>query len=183
MNFHLLISLCAFILFVSHSSFAGGVSGGGGNVINPIPPDSGCVPDHDYVEELVQKSRYPIFNFLKRKSQQLNSNQLIGDEKIVFQKLINSKENIFEIVNHVKPHVEEDQPCFDNEGNPVDGSTLSSKPNSICISAQRLIEKVHVKELPPQTRALLLHEYSEVSGLSEEEATFIQTKALEEMKY
>lgn len=178
---------CILSLLIATPCFAlmGGVSGGGGNVINPTPPDEINQDLHqttEHVEHLIHSSHIPVSKFFKLKENQLNNNQVSVAEALILRKLFTGDYNIYRIMHLFPTKVQEDKPCFDSLGNAVDGSIYSEKPNTICVSAHRLVEKVHISEIPIQSHALLVHEYSELVGLTEDEAVLLQKNALDIFK-
>ena len=104
------------------------------------------------------------------------------EDKILFAKIFSGPQNILEILHIVTPDIEEHKPCFDFDRQPVDASIATLKKNTFCLSAFNIRRKVIESEIPAQTMALAIHEYSEVIGLNEEEAVALQTRVLIELK-
>lgn len=69
--------------------------------------------------------------------------------------------------------------CYDANHNEVDGSIYSPIKNTICISTQRLGEKLTIENVRTQTIALVGHEYAHLQGLNEEQASYIQKMLIE----
>lgn len=157
----------------------GGVSGGGGNVIRPTPPNYPQNTEH--VEHTVKASLQYTQIFLENKAISFQHNQIPSDAYEIYAKIFQNEKNIFSILQTVRPRVEEHQPCFDFNSKPVDASIAAAKPNSFCVSAYSLAKKVIHTEIPIQSAALMAHEYSEILGLSESEAVRIQSDAIDEL--
>lgn len=158
----------------------GGVSGGGGNVINPTPPDR--ILDGDSVEHVVKSSvAYTRIYFRNVRSQYL-AGELPSNITPVFEKLFSDEARFQRVLAEVRPHIVEESPCYDRAMNPVDASIVTPTPGRFCVSAFSMARKVHVDEIPIQAAALMAHEYSEIVGLDENEAVTVQKRALEDLK-
>lgn len=158
----------------------GGVSGGGGNVINPTPPNEAL--DGETAEEIVKASFKYVHIYLQDKASQYQNNEMSPADQNLYAKIFEGNNNIINAVGTIRPKVEDERPCFDFASKPVDASVVSRKPNTFCVSAFSLGQKVIHSEIPIQSTALMIHEYSELIGLSEDEAVIFQTKALEDLK-
>jgi hypothetical protein len=158
----------------------GGVSGGGGNVIDPTPPD--VLPDSETVEHLVKRSYRHVRFYLENKEQQFQNGQLDPNEHGLFAKVFEGRTNIITALDLVKPDVEDSKPCYDYEQQPVDASIATDSKNKFCVSSYSLRQKVIRSEIPRQSTALMIHEYSEIVGTSEEDAVAIQKVVLEDLK-
>lgn len=175
-----LVTLIAVFSWAQPFIREGGVSGGGGNVINPTPPQESL--DGDAAEEIVKASFKYVRIYLEDKAIRYQNNQMTLKDKHLYSKLFEGQNNIMNAVRTVRPKVEDDHPCFDYASRPVDASVVSRKPNTFCVSAFMLGQKVVHTEIPIQSTALMIHEYTEIVGVSEEEAVIFQTKALEDLK-
>lgn len=170
------------IVFFANIAKAGGVSGGGGFVINPLRPIS---PQSAHeIEHLIEGSKSVLIKYIQHKKNQLNSNSIHGHQKQLYHQLLNSK-NGFNFENTVSTyniHIEDEEPCYTTDHIAVDGSIFAEESNSICISSSTIAEKVRQTEVSKQTAALMLHEMIEVVGLSDEDAITLQKIALAEIK-
>jgi hypothetical protein len=99
-----------------------------------------------------------------------------------FAKLFAQPQSVFAVIEQVWPSVRDSRPCYDSAQNPVDGSVANFHEGTFCISAYSIAQKVHRKEIPAQSAALLMHEYSELVGLTESEAVSLQSHVLEDFK-
>ena len=170
------------IIFISSTvlAAAGGISGGGGEVICPDRPTYYQDPEH--IKDVIEQSKSKLVSYIDYKKKQLLSDELEHSEKEIIQKIFEpNKMNIHEAVNRFSVYIDDDHPCYTSDRQPVDGSIYSKKPNSICISSATIARKVHFNQVSKQSTALMLHEYSEVVGLTEAEAVTLQKKALEEI--
>ena len=158
----------------------GGVSGGGGNVISATPPVAPT--DSETAEELIKKSRQFVNLYLGQKSEKFQANQMNDQEHILYSKIFAGPKNILNAVEKISPDIEDDGPCYDYENKPVDASIANRPKNKFCISAHSISQKVDHQEIPIQSAALMIHEYSEIVGTTEEEAVTLQTQAIEELK-
>lgn len=144
---------------------AGGISGGGGNVLPGKAPET--LQDPEQVEDEVRESHAIAIDYLSRKISGQTDVQSIA---------------ILELARRVPPHITDDRPCFDSAGNVVDGSNATGRHRGrICISALNLARKVHPTELRAQAAALMIHEYAELAGSDEDQAVQLQTGAFKEL--
>lgn len=180
------LSVVSLTLIISGTAYSrpisrdGGVSGGGGNVINPTPPER--IIDGDSVEHVVKASVAYTRLYFKNVHAQYLAGELPSDINPVFEKLFADRDHFVRVLEEVRPHVVEETPCYDRGMNPVDASIVSGRPGRFCVSAYSMARKVHVDEIPIQSAALMAHEYSELVGLNEDDAVTVQKKALEDLK-
>ncbi len=175
------ISLIGLISVSSFAKIDGGISGGGGYVINPIRPS--YPQSTEVIEDMIKESKKLVVLYVQQKKNQFHADQMGGHEKRLYDQLLNSSQkNIDQVLAYYSVHVEDENPCYTSDKVPVDGSIFSEKPNSICISAHTFAEKVHAATVHVQAAALILHEMSEVVGLSDEDAIRLQKIALNEIK-
>lgn len=180
---HILLSI---VLFSSTSVFAfglpelfpaadgGGVSGGGGFFIKPHPADGYADLD---AKNVVKKA----FQYIYDISEKYEENGARSKSPDVLNKFL-SNVNLHGILERVKPLVYEAGPCLNKYYENVDGSLYSFKPNTICVSAFSLKQKVAEKDMFPQSVGILIHEYSEVLGMTDEEANSLQTIIIDEVR-
>jgi hypothetical protein len=160
---------------------AGGISGGGGNVINPTPPTE--VQDVRLVRAIIKGSKELLVKFISAKYALFKTGSMDEESLRMYGQLFADNEhNLHEVMDDIKIDSPLDKPCYDQNNNEFDGSTLDSRSNSICISAQRLAKNTILEEIPVQAAALAMHEFSEVVGLTDEEAIIIQKHAIEQLK-
>jgi hypothetical protein len=175
-----LLSLIFLFSGVSASASRGGVSGGGGNMISPRAP-SKPVSLHT-AERLVYHAREALLSYVNKKRIAFEKGQLGPEQALAFAPIFNAGQKIETVISEAQLHVAERHSCWDENHQPVDGSTITPVPDAICISAFNISRKADVSDIPPQSAALMLHEYSELIGLDEEQAVQAQTKALEELR-
>ena len=177
----LTISLLIFGIsaFAIPSQLEGGVSGGGGNVLNPTPPSRSI--DEETAEHLVKSSYRYVKILVQEKFQKMATGNLNQEDFKIYAKILRGPKDIFAVIDQVRPKVEEEKPCYDLARKPVDASIVSKTPNTFCVSSYSLAKKVDAEEIPLQSSALMIHEYSEIMGLSEQEAVELQAKALEDL--
>lgn len=180
-------TLLALVFFVSlsQSAFAiiidGGISGGGGNVINPKAPIA--IQDVRAIRNIIVNSKELLKSFIEAKWVLYNSGSMDFDNHRMYSVLFfNDDLNLHKIMNLIKIHSPIDLPCTDSYGNTYDGSTFDAEDDSVCISAFNFAQKVDMTEVPIQAAALVMHEFSEVAGLSDEDAITIQKDVLEELR-
>ncbi|MFZ3231501.1 MAG: hypothetical protein WA160_14940 [Pseudobdellovibrio sp.] len=161
-------------------AFQGGVSGGGGNIISPVFPNSPV--SAETAEHIVYGSHTILKKYINRKLLAYKNKQLSEKQYQIFLPIFNSSKNIETIINTVRVLVPDEHSCWDAQKNPVDGSTITNDPNSICISAYNIATKVDVSDIPAQASALMLHEYGELAGLNEVQAVQAQTEVLNELR-
>ncbi len=159
-------NLLAFLLMTvsMQTAFAGGVSGGisggGGGTIVPDPAGT------EFIKLQLSGARVSLLMFLK--------NMKVGKER---PELFQGKENILEKIKQYSLKIETDKACLDFDGQPNDGS-INSDPNTICLSAFTIGQKVSMVTAYPQLLALMAHEYSHLMGYDEKAAVLFQTDVL-----
>lgn len=177
------IVLSVFLILILNSVVhaAGGMSGGGGKLIDPTPPDK--IVSVRKVKEIIKESAEDCLKkYLVEKRNSLKQGQLNGYEAATMEKLFSHPQNIFKVVDKTHVIIQEDTSCFDHQDEPTDGSFFNQDKKAICISALNISKKVHQKEIKPQSLALMMHEYSEVMGFSDDEAVHLQTTVLQDLK-
>lgn len=158
----------------------GGVSGGGGFLISPETPDQYTSPQK--IEDLIKKhAESSLEKYLISKKQKFDKGQLPGHELATLEPIL-KQGAIFNTMKKTNLVVEEDHSCFGAQGEPTDASFFNQKKKAICISAKNIAEKVHPKELKPQALALMMHEYSEIMGLADQDAVGVQKIVLDDLK-
>ena len=166
------------LLFVSFEvCAAGGVSGGGGNLISPISPTQNQDPLE--IKNIIIKSTYTLESFLERQYLMYSNEGMNPENRCLYGYLFTNKESsIHELIQTVTINVPLDKPCYDDLGNAFDGS-FNPNNNSICISAYSMAKKSTKTDALSQAPALIFHELSELSGLSDESAIALQKQALD----
>ncbi|MBS1971082.1 MAG: hypothetical protein JSU04_12280 [Bdellovibrionales bacterium] len=175
-----LMSLLLLITVNSAWSFEGGVSGGGGNTLSPRAPSYPVDPET--AEHMIYNARGVLKNYLTLKKQAYLVGALPIEQMAAFAPVFSAKARVEDTIEKAHLHVSDRHACKDENNNPVDGSTITPTPNSICISAYNISRKVDVSDITPQSAALMLHEYGELVGLSEDQAVKVQSAALSELR-
>lgn len=178
--------LSGFFIFSQMSSaaplrgFEGGVSGGGGNLLEARTP---LKPIHPEVAEKIVHDSYAVFlTYIGQKRKDYFSKKLSPEQQVAFAPIFEAAQEIEAMARNRRMQVDDHSPCWDSNHRPVDGSTLSRLPNSICISAFTIAQKSEVNDIAPQSAALMLHEYGELVGLTETEAVGAQIEALKDLR-
>ncbi|MBX2987150.1 MAG: hypothetical protein KF802_04565 [Bdellovibrionaceae bacterium] len=167
-------------LMFSNSSHAllsmGGISGGGGNVIYATAP----AKPHDvsFVETRIKTAKPVVLEYLSQKEQQYRGGGMDSNQAAVFAPLFSKNHQVSEKAANIELKVKTTESCFDQKGHEFDGSILATDVDDVCMSAKRIAEKVELTELDAQSAALMIHEFIEFFGLSDEEAIQIQVLAL-----
>lgn len=175
-----LMSLLILITVIPAWSFEGGVSGGGGNTISPRAPSYPVDPET--AEHMIYQARGVLRNYLMTKKQAYLVGALPIEQMAAFAPVFSAKQKVEDTIENAQLHVSDRHACKDKNDKPVDGSTITPTPNSICISAYNIAHKVDISDITPQSAALMLHEYGELVGLSEDQAVKIQSAALSELR-
>lgn len=175
-------SLTISLLVFSNLAFAkaGGISGGGGNVINPTAPKYSQDPRE--VRAIIRGSTQLLLKFLYAKYALFKAGSMDYENIKLYSEFFEEDDEICEITKEIKIDIPLDKGCFDSQGNEFDGSSFNPKERTICISAYRIAKSTDKYEIPVQSAALIMHEYSEALGLSDEDATIIQKQVLNELK-
>jgi hypothetical protein len=83
------------------------------------------------------------------------------------------------ILDNIKIELRMEQPCYNADGAPKDGSIFGTVMNeAICLSAFYMASKLNENNVREEALALLVHEISHFFGTTEEEAVEIQQRAL-----
>ncbi|MGZ3713372.1 MAG: hypothetical protein ACXVBE_16525, partial [Bdellovibrionota bacterium] len=161
-------------LVLSASAFAGGVSGGGGNSkpANPVSRD-------DVKRSIMEARKYAAAYFNHLEMVKDDESRWPGQKELP-AKLFNGPDQAVDWVLRLPISINENGPCLDPAGQPMDGSA-SLNPPAVCLSLPRLSEKLSKEGLRVQVIALVLHEYSHLVGATEAEADFLQTAALDNL--
>jgi hypothetical protein len=167
-----LLTLSMGIFLLPMLAVAGGVSGGGGDTkpANPVTRDD--------VKRAIMDSRKYVAAYLNHLEMVKDDESRWPGHKDLPAKLFGGTDQAVDWVLRLPIHMEENGPCLDPAGNPMDGSA-SLKPPAVCLSLTRLTEKLSKEGLRNQVIALALHEYSHLVGSTEAEADFLQTAALD----
>lgn len=154
------------------TALAGGFSGGGGNV-----KPGQRITKEDAIQAIEQNRRFVLFYFNAREHFLKSSDEWTALDR----KLFGAAPTVTDRALAVRVTIEKNGPCRDGKGNAVDGSAVATVPQSICISADRLVEKLDRQNFQMQVVALMIHEYSHLVGLNEREANTLQSQALAEL--
>lgn len=177
--------MASLLMFSTSNALAlnyGGMSGGGGNVLNPTPPDRTV---NRYEVRALAKH---LPTLLPKVAQYLAHKQSILAQTPVGQAgadeglrpLFQTRHAILRLLRTVPLDVEHHKSCFDGSGNPVDGS-VAEDDDDVCLSALNIALKVHPTEIDAQSKALIVHEYGEKAGLDEAAAISVQAHVLEDV--
>lgn len=146
------------------ASIIGGMDGGGGGTLPTYPVPVYMVQDIAY--EAKPKLLF-LFNSYERQLKYPQRNSLVS-------KLFLGPRKVQDVLKDLRVEVRSDQPCLSSQGTEVDGSIFGIKPNTICISAFRISQKVDMAVADREILALLAHEVSHFMGADESEATDLQ---------
>lgn len=124
-------------LMISNFAFAdgntGGMDGGGGGVL-PAYPVSAIK-----VQEIAESAKIKMLYMLNRMQ-----GHRVNDEKSYWKKLFSGQRTAQEILRNLDLEVRLREPCYTSDGREVDGSIHALKPNTICLSAARISQKVDI---------------------------------------
>lgn len=163
---------------VAHESH-GGMSGGGGNVLPGRAPDAPA--NGELIEHAVKHSRGVAVSYLQELRLKFLNGDVSAEKRALLERAFSGSSDLATVARGIRVEVEDDRPCFDFQDNAVDGSIRSDKPNRICISSHSIAAKVHRSEVVAQSAALMIHEFSELIGFSEDEAVTLQSHALTDL--
>ncbi len=175
-----LIIVLASMINIAYAA-SGGISGGGGNVVSPTAPTA--LQDPREIRSIIKGSKELLYKFISAKYALFKTGSMDADDLRMYSVLFADNEmNLHEVMEEIKLDIPIDQACFDQKGREYDGSTFNTKTNTVCISAFTIAKKVDMFEVPVQATALVLHEFSEVAGLSDEDAISLQLEVIDELK-
>lgn len=167
----------------------GGVDSGGGNLISG---SSGISPEELRYHVDAAHRELPLI--LNRAEINLNFMSVQGESGEIddFQRRIRrlnetlfSRPNrtIFSAYKGIRYVYSKTQACRDAQGREVDASIYGVSSNQVCLSEQRLSQKLTTGSAPAQLAALLAHEISHKVGASEESAELLQFLILGTLVY
>lgn len=156
------IFLFVAVLCLPITGFAGGVSGGGGNTkpANPVTAMD--------IRIAAEDARAYVLFFFNHEERRFASPDPLRE------KLFSGSETVTDRILAVPLTLKEAGPCLDPAGKEMDGSAISSFPQAVCISLERLTAKLSQESLRSQLFALVAHEYAHLVGATEEEAERLQ---------
>lgn len=191
----LAILLIAFYLVAcaeSKSKNGGGQDLGGGNAVSSDAPTQENLKNYLGV---IESKKVPLFNSIKLvgliahrilslDNKTLNSLPREEVEKLRFQKeifdlLFQDSEKFDRILINTTIEIQDQQPCYDAKGHPVDGSIYATNANQICLSTKRLQEKLKKDNFEIQLLSLYIHEISHLFGSTENQAQKLQDQILQ----
>ncbi len=167
-------------------SVDGGISGGGGGLVNPNPYD---IDEFSRGMDLMMPAvRFTIHSI---------GDHLVISNSPLYSKIFTGPNSIYEVLkngsasNSIRnpqggnfkafPAIElrMSEPCLDSQGLPRDASIYASRPGYICMSAFQIAPKVNAMTFEAQVGALYIHELSHLAGANESEAVEIQQIAIQ----
>lgn len=150
----------------------GGMDGGGGGVL-PAYPISAFE-----VQEIAESAKVKILYMLNGLQRtKMNSQQSY------WKKLFSGPQAAQEVLRNLDLVVHLSSPCFTSDGREVDVSIYESKPNTICLSAARISQKIDFLAAEREVLGLLMHELSHYCGANEDEAVALQKDVLYYYQY
>jgi hypothetical protein len=177
---HLLISGAWLAIACVEAHAAGGVSGGGGNVIVSYPQS--VAPSVPAVRSRIRALKPMMERYFQEKEAAFASGSLPTAQYAALQPLFSGYPDVAMAIRPIEVQIEEHAPCHDADGNPFDGSTRGLNSDQVCLSALRIAGKVEASELGAQISALMAHEFAEVLGLDDENAIRIQEIVLKDFR-
>jgi hypothetical protein len=156
--------LAVLILFTQKIFADGGMDGGGGGTLPAHP-----VPVYK-VQEIVHESKQKLLYLFNDYEMRLK----YGTPSSLLSKLFLGPRKVQEVLNDLRVEIRTEKPCLTSQGTEVDGSIYGIKPNTICISAFRISQKIDLAMAEREILALLAHEVSHFMGSDELEATELQ---------
>jgi hypothetical protein len=164
------------LMLLSVEAMAGGMSGGGGNVL--VSRESSAHTNIELTARLIDEAHSQIIPYLKLKREQIQNDENAAP---ILEKLFALNPQILNLIESAAPNILMSRPCLDDRSRKYDGSARPHAEAPLCISAWRIGHKLKQSEVTNQAIALLLHEYSELSGFSDREAIELQTYALKDL--
>lgn len=156
------------ILLISQNLYAGGNTGGmdaGGG--GTLPTQHASIYQ---IQDIATESK-PTLLFLLN---YYEYNRHWMSDKVLMQKLFDGPRKAQDVLKDLRLEVRMDRPCYTSNNTEVDGSIYGAKPNTICISADRISKKVDRAIAEREVIALLMHEVSHFMGSTETEAETFQ---------
>jgi hypothetical protein len=157
--------VASFALGASSPARAGGVDGGGGNL---LPSEHVSVAD---IGQIIRDGKRDLRMYVRG----LEWSSSLSPLSPLGQKLFGSAgSTLVEVLENTPIDVRETEPCYDENHVETDGSVYGSAPGSICISAFRIAPKLVPERARGETLALVLHELSHKLSATEDEAVSLQ---------
>ncbi|WP_413291174.1 hypothetical protein [Bdellovibrio sp. HCB337] len=156
------------LILISESLWAngntGGMDGGGGGTLPAYPVSASEVREF---AEMAKSKLYYLLNGYEDPDAHLSTIPLQ-------KKLFGGPRKAQEVLNDLRLEVRENAPCLTSNGTEVDASIHALKPNTICLSADRISKKIDKAMVEREVLALLMHEVAHFMGADEAEATELQ---------
>jgi hypothetical protein len=168
------------LLFLGECAFAGGVSGGGGNLLHPIQPRE-PMPTSEVFHE-IESMQGRLVVYFEGKLEEFREGELPVEERELFGSLFRLERNVIDLAASTSLLFNSDAPCMDLSESPVDASTVSLRANSICVSSFSISHRVDPKILGAESAAILAHEFSELAGFDESQAVRLQAAVFADYK-
>jgi hypothetical protein len=148
-------------------------SGGGGT----LPAEKVTLQN---VHDAIRDSRNVIDAFLKGAERDYVYSKAYGQTSLFpvqYALFFSGNETVFDVISRVKIKILDDGPCVGIDGKPYDGS-VNEGPNTICMSASQMVQKLSWTNYHAEVAALMLHEISHLLGATEDQAVEIQKYAV-----
>jgi len=174
------VLLTASAILVGFSAHAGGVSGGGGNVLFPVDPQQPA--SRLEVRQVIVSAHRDVVQYLQEKQEQFRAGNLDPAQRVQFSQLFEQPLNVVEISRNKVLEIESERPCIDANGMPVDADIHADDQEKVCVSSFSISKKVEKGELSAQSAALLIHEFSELAGFDEDGAVQLQSMVLADFR-
>lgn len=142
----------------------GGMDGGGGGT---LPAHPASVYE---IQDIAQEAKPQLFYLLNG----YEWREKYDRQKPLYKKLFGGPRKAQEVLKDLLLEVRLDKPCLTSGGTEVDGSIYALKPNTICLSAFRISQKIDKAAAEREVLALLMHEVSHFMGATEDEAVELQ---------
>jgi len=167
-------------IFCCANAYAGGTTGGGGNVALPDQVSDDALVNAVSISKnvVLAWAANSAIRYAETKRLNLCPEPEFQNDCRVFAKLFDATPTIFHVIDREQVETRMTGPCLDFNQQPNDGSMYGQKPGSVCISVSNIKQKLREDNYQNQVAALLLHETSHLLGTDEAEAVGLQMRML-----
>lgn len=150
----------------------------------PVARGGGTVPSNPATQQDIKIEISQSKTTLSLLFNNLATSYKAGTAPGYYSKLFGGPKTIFDVIQSAQIELKQVGPCIDpNTGDEVDGSAPGSNNNSICLSLDRLTQKLSKDNVYTQTLGLIAHEFSHLVGANESEADEIQKLVVDNLRY
>ena len=166
--------LTSLLISISAHAERGGITAGGGDISVPDPIDQ------YRLQKAIEEAKFPITQWANFEEHQWMSEDKPEGRRTPFSVfLFERSDSVFEYIKNTKIQLENNGSCKDGSGRETDGSAHGLPKDTICISTQRLGNKLSQLNFEYEVSGLIMHEIAHLMGANEAMAIVIQKDVIQ----